>query len=77
MNTFFLYTYGAEKSGYTKAIADAVKEHRANILGEFGCFGWNTYGPFRLIGGLAKGHPDAADKANALAFYGVIESCCN
>lgn len=67
--TFFVYTYGAEKKGYTDAITAAVKKHNARILGEFGCFGFNTFGPFKLIGGIAKGHPDADDIANAKEFY--------
>lgn len=67
--TFFIYTYGAEKAGYTKAITEAVSKHHAKILGEFGCFGFNTFGPFKLIGGIAKGHPDQSDLANAVAFY--------
>lgn len=66
---FFIYTYGAEKAGYTKAISEAVKKNNAQILGEFGCYGFNTFGPFKLIGGIAKGHPDDNDIANALAFY--------
>lgn len=67
--TFFIYTYGAEKNGYTAAITEAVKKSGAKISGEFGCFGFNTYGPFKLIGGIAKGHPDSNDIANALKFY--------
>lgn len=70
--TFFIYTYGAEKSGYTKAITEAVKKHNAHILGEFGCFGFNTFGPFKLIGGIAKGHPDNTDIENVLSFYGGL-----
>lgn len=68
-DTFFIYTYGAEKSGYTKAITEAVQKQNAHILGEFGCFGFNTFGPFKLIGGIAKGHPDQTDFDQALAFY--------
>ena len=68
-DVFFLYTYGAEKKGYTAAITEAVKKHNANILGEFGCFGFNTFGPFTLIGGIAKGHPDQSDLQNALNFF--------
>lgn len=67
--TFFIYTYGAEKNGYTKAITEAVKKHNAKILGEFGCYGFNTFGPFKLIGGIAKGHPDKTDIDHALSFY--------
>lgn len=67
--TFFIYTYGAEKKGYTAAITEAVKKNGAKILGEFGCFGFNTFGPFKLIGGIAKGHPDNKDFAAVLKFY--------
>lgn len=67
--TFFLYTYGAEKKGYTDAITKAVEKHHAPILGAYGCFGFNTFGPFKLIGGIAKGHPDTDDLAKAVAFY--------
>lgn len=68
-STFFLYTYGAEKAGYTAAITEAVTSRQAKILGEFGCFGFDTFGPFKLIGGIAKGHPDHQDLANAREFY--------
>lgn len=67
--TFFIYTYGAKKNGYTTAIAEAVKKHHAKVLGEYGCFGFNTFGPFKLIGGIAKGHPDQTDMEGVLSFY--------
>lgn len=66
---FFIYTYGTEKKGYTKAISEAVQTHSANVLGEYGCFGFNTFGPFKLFGGMAKGHPTAAEIENAVKFY--------
>ena len=66
---FFLYTYGAQKKGYTKAITEAVSKRKAKIVGEFGCFGFNTFGPFKLIGGIAKGHPNQADLDGAIQFY--------
>ena len=69
---FFLYTYGAEKKGYTKAITEAVSKHNAKIVGEFGCFGFNTFGPFKLIGGIAKGHPNQADLDGAVKFYNAL-----
>lgn len=70
--TFFIYTYGSKKKGYTKAIAEAVKTHNATILGEYGCFGFNTFGPFKLFGGMAKGHPEASEIKNAVKFYEEI-----
>lgn len=69
---FFIYTYGAEKEGYTKAIRDIVASKAADILGEFGCFGLDTFGPFKLIGGIAKGHPDQTDYNNAIKFFNEI-----
>lgn len=68
-DVFFLYTYGAEKTGYTKAIREALAGKNANILGEYGCFGFNTFGPFKLIGGIAKNHPDQTDLEKAVTFY--------
>lgn len=70
--TFFIYTYGAEKKGYTEKITKAAEKHHATVLGEYGCFGFNTFGPFKLIGGIAKGHPDADDLAKAVEFYGRL-----
>lgn len=67
--SFLIYTYGAKKEGYTKAISESVQKHKTEILGEFGCFGFNTFGPFKLIGGIAKGHPNAEDFKNAIEFY--------
>ena len=69
---FFLYTYGAVKKGYTKAITEAVSKHNAQIVGEYGCFGFNTFGPFKLIGGIAKGHPNQADLDGAVKFYNAL-----
>lgn len=68
-DVFFIYTYGAEKKGYTNAIKEAISGKNANILGEYGCFGFNTFGPFKLIGGIAKNHPDDKEIKNAIAFY--------
>lgn len=67
---FFLYTYGAKKDSYTKAITQAV--HGARILGEYGCLGFNTFGPFKLFGGMAKGHPDDGELRAAVAFYNSL-----
>lgn len=73
-DVFFIYTYGAEKKGYTNAIREALDGKDANILGEFGCFGFNTFGPFKLIGGIAKNHPNQKDLENAITFYNKLFS---
>ena len=66
---FFIYTCGAEKDNYTNAISDVARKKNAKILGSFGCLGLDTFGPFKLVGGIAKGHPDKNDLSGALAFY--------
>ena len=40
----------------------------ARILGEFACRGWDTVGPFVLVGGLNRRHPNASDISRAEAF---------
>lgn len=71
---FFIYTYGAEKKGYTDAIRKALGGTDSKILGEYGCFGFNTFGPFKLIGGIAKGHPTVAELEGAVEFYEGLEN---
>lgn len=69
---FFVSTYGVKKDGYTDAIKKVVAEKSAVVLGEFGCLGFNTFGPFKLIGGIAKGHPDNTDVENMRVFFNGI-----
>ena len=39
-----------------------------SVVGKFGCKGYDTFGPFKLVGGIAKGHPDEEDMKNAVDF---------
>lgn len=66
---FFLYTCGADKAGYTAAIARIAAQKNAVILGEYGCPGLDTFGPFKLIGGIAKGHPNEEEMSRTVQFY--------
>lgn len=54
---------------YTKAIKDIAVSKGADILSEYGCRGFDTYGPFKLVGGIAKGHPDDKDISGAVEFF--------
>ena len=69
---FFVYTYGGAKGTGAKAMAALAREKGCPVLGEFSCKGYDTFGPFRWIGGIAKGHPDARDLENARRFYREI-----
>lgn len=66
---FLLYTFGAKSDRYTKAIREALKAKNADVLGEYGCFGYDSYGPFKLVGGVAKGHPEPSEIEGAVSFY--------
>jgi len=69
---FFVYTCGSMRGGYTKTIAKTVMAKKAKILGEYGCRGFDTFGPFKLLGGVAKGHPSADELQKAREFYRSI-----
>lgn len=69
---FFVCTYGGTKGG-TKALVELAGERSCPVLGEFGCKGYDTFGPFKLVGGIAKGHPDQGDLDSARAFYRNIK----
>lgn len=66
---FFIFTCGSMGKSYTKAIRDIAVSKGADILGEYGCRGFDTYGPFKLLGGIAKGHPDDKDISDAAEFF--------
>lgn len=71
---FFVYTYGGAKGTGAKAVAEIAREKDCTVLGEFSCKGYDTFGPFKLVGGIAKGHPDRQDLENARAFYRDIQA---
>ena len=69
---FFIYTYGSKKDGYTRSIRELAEKRGAQIVGEYGCLGYDTFGPLKLIGGLAKGHPNTSEIEGAIAFFEKI-----
>ena len=70
---FFVYTYGGAKGTGAKTVAEVAKEKGCPVLGTFSCKGYDTFGPFRLVGGIAKGHPNKRDLENARKFYQDIQ----
>ena len=65
---FLIYTYGV-KIPKIDALERIFDEKEAQMLGVFGCTGFDTFGPFKLVGGLAKGHPNDDDVAEAVKFF--------
>ena len=69
---FLICTYGG--SANYKSIENILKEKRAKVIGKFGCKGYDTFGPFKLVGGIAKGHPDEKDLEAAVNFVTGLQS---
>ena len=67
---FFLSTYGGNSS--TKAIEEAIRDKAPEIVGQFGCKGYDTFGPFKLVGGIARGRPNETDLENARRFFDAL-----
>ena len=70
-DVFLICTYGGKP--VFDSIKKIVKEKQGRIVGEFSCKGFDTFGPFKLIGGISKGHPDKNDLDNAKAFFKELE----
>jgi len=66
---FFIYTHGAPKGGFLKGIREITKKKHCPELGEYRCQGFDTFGPFKLVGGIAKGHPTQDEIDGAVSFY--------
>ena len=66
---FFLYTCAKVSGRFTETVKAAARKKGAIILGEYGCRGFNTYGPWKLIGGMNKGHPSEEEIQGAVQFF--------
>ena len=64
---FLICTYGGRAA--FQSMEAVLKDKKAELTGKFSCKGYDTYGPFKLVGGVAKGHPDEKDLAAAVEFY--------
>ena len=51
------------------SIVEITKGKHCNELGRYQCKGFDTYGPFKLVGGLQKGHPTYEEIQGAVDFY--------
>ncbi len=66
---FFLYTCAMERKGFTNSMREIVAKKDAEVLGEYGCKGYNTYGPWKVIGGMNKKHPTEEEILLAVKFF--------
>lgn len=69
---FFLYTCAKTSSRFTETMKKAAISKGAAVLGEYGCKGFNTYGPWKLIGGMNKNHPSEDELREAVQFFASL-----
>ena len=71
-DVFYIYTHGAPVGGFLKGIRAVAKKKNCREIGRFHCHGYDTFGPFGKIGGIAKGHPNDKDITKAVEFYRAL-----
>ena len=69
---FFIHTAGDPREAHNAAAKAITDAHGCEDLGTYCCKGFDTYGPFKLFGGIAKGHPTNAEINAAVEFYTKI-----
>ena len=47
---FVVYTYGVYRAGYNQELHKLLAERRSIYLGEYGCLGFSSFGPFKVAG---------------------------
>jgi len=69
---FIFFTSGTRKLPFInecdKQLKEKLLEKDSDIIGVFSCRGFDTYGPFKYIGGISKGRPDEKDLEQAKSF---------
>lgn len=64
---FLMYTSGAAVD-FGKDIIPIIQQKKCSHIGTYGCRGFDTFAPFKLIGGLQKGHPTLDEINGAVDF---------
>ncbi|HUV46805.1 MAG TPA: flavodoxin family protein [Candidatus Bathyarchaeia archaeon] len=66
---FIFSTRGSgPKTIYHQSLKNRLKQKGFQVVGEFSCSGWDTFGVLKIIGGIKKGHPDKSDLKKAEKF---------
>ncbi|VVB60932.1 Flavodoxin domain protein [uncultured archaeon] len=65
---FIFSTGGSGYIEYHKALKDKILKKGFSIVGEFVCKGFDTWGPYKLIGGRNKGRQNKKDLEDARNF---------
>lgn len=56
--TFVMYTSGSGSDKYGHSLIERLSQLGTEVLGMYHCKGYDTFALFKLVGGIAKGHPN-------------------
>ena len=71
-DVFFIGTCGVQSGVYFESIRKITKTKQCLELGAYMCLGYDTFEPFKLLGGISKGHPNDEEIAKAVSFYQTV-----
>jgi flavodoxin len=66
---FYIYTCAKNDKDFAANIKQIVEERGGKSLGTYGCRGYNTFGPLKLVGGMNKANPTVDEIEAAIEFY--------
>ncbi|WP_051545563.1 hypothetical protein [Butyrivibrio sp. MC2021] len=66
---FFMATCGNPMKSYFKGISKIAADKQCVEVGKYLCKGFDSFGPFKLVGGIQKGHPTDEEIKSAVEFY--------
>lgn len=73
--TFIFSTSGMGSAKQHGTLRKKLSEKEFDIVDEFSCKGFDTWGPYKLTGGRNKGKPDEKDLENARKFAEKLLKC--
>ncbi|MCK4358430.1 MAG: flavodoxin family protein [Candidatus Cloacimonetes bacterium] len=64
----FIFSTSGTNKDYNKSLKEKLLEKGFDIVGEFSCKGFDTWGPFKIVGGINRGRPNEQDLKKARKF---------
>jgi len=75
-NVFFIYTCGRDSKNYAAEAKEIASGKACKILGTYGCRGYDTFGPLKIIGGINKENPTDEEINAAIKFFDDVLKRC-
>lgn len=65
---FTIHTSGIGNKKYAKGFVSLLEKYNHTVIGSYSCKGYDTFGLWKRIGGIAKGHPTPDDINKGVEF---------